>query len=162
MTPTKAVVACIAVASACLSLAAPAFSSHSVKCSTRGLATAAHARSGVEILSLTASGVSCGKAVELARTITNELELGKPLSSAGSTEVGLSQTTPCGSCATDTHVSLTYANGATIELALKGHLRSAVGGTEVPFPQLPDIPVSPCRALRPRARTAVASRPFEA
>jgi hypothetical protein len=144
MTPMKHVLAVLAIVGLSLAAGSSAVAAPTT-CTTRGLLTSSSARrvTGLEVAALTTSGVSCSRAVELARPLATEIALGHPLSLSGSVGLAMSETTPCAGCATDTMLTLTLADGGSVSLSLKGHLDTSTSIPSIPVPQIPGFPGSP-------------------
>jgi hypothetical protein len=126
----------IGALSACaLMLAAPAGAATS--CSTHGLTLRASGKASLQVVGLSAQGVSCAKATGVARRIARDLATGTSITLAGVSGIDVASSTPCANCATQTDVSLSYPAGS-VNVSLKGATKlSASGSSAVPTPSLP-------------------------
>lgn len=74
--------------------------------------------------------------------MATDLALGRPLSVSSSVSLAMTETTPCVSCDTVTDLTMAYADGEVVTLALKGHVNGTSSGA-IPPPAIPSIPNIP-------------------
>jgi hypothetical protein len=139
------IVGALAGAGAACALLLPAPAGAATSCSTHGLTLRLTGKASLAVVSLSAQGFTCTRAVAVARQLVRELGAGGSISLSGAAGIDIGSSTPCAACATETQVSLSYPSG-TIEVALKGATKlSSGGGTAIPlpglpFPGLPEVP----------------------
>jgi len=140
---------------------AAAASEASTTCSPPKLvssATAGSRQSRVAVLRVNVRGLSCAKAVSVAREVASDLAAGRAITLPGTTGLDLVSTTSCASCAPRTEVSIDYPGGA-VTLSIRG--ASGVASAQIPttpgfpFPITPTIPLP----ANPFSPSPPASRP---
>ena len=137
--------ALICALAVCVLLTPP--SARAAACPVQGLTTH-NGKAAIDVVGLSARGVSCAKAAGVARQVARSLATGNSLNLAGAAGVAIATMTPCAKCATQTHVSIGYPAG-TIKMTLKGAAKLAgraaavIPFPNIPFPKIPGFPSFP-------------------
>ena len=114
----------------------PASAAAATTCPVQGLTVHA-GKVGVNVVGLSAQGISCTKAIGVARQVAHSLTVGNALNLAGAAGIAIATITPCNTCVPQTHVSLSYPAG-TIKMTLTGATKLFAGtGAAIPIPTIP-------------------------
>lgn len=128
--------ASVAAAFLCIPALASAHAS-TATCSTKSLST-----SGAKVVKVQASGLSCTKAIVVARKVASQVAKSGSVSVPGVAEFAISTEMCTGCGGTTTQVVLSYPSGAKLTISIRGgKVRQIENPTPIPSPlPTPSLP----------------------